>query len=297
MSGLLTNFNFLLSFGNENVLFNMNDSDRHALLEKIIKTGPSENAWRAILELLASWPENNAKAGIYDWLNRELEGWSDAIRHINSSWTFLYENNKLLPIAKIARSVTIARREQYGNKELKIIVSSPEIINIRTLTINWSEIYIQGFQALAASPYLENLTALSLEKLVLSDEKFEALFGATNLRALTFLRLKDIGLNTMRTERLVNSSLFENIKNLDLSYNNLDEETAFILASSPKIKNIVSLNLQSNFIRDKGALALANAILSGNTREWNIAGNAISNDCRNRLREMMTPGGVRLILE
>jgi Leucine Rich repeat len=296
MGGLLTNFNFLLSFSSESALANLDDAGKYKLLKRIIHSGPSENAWRAILELLASWPDNAVKKDGYDLLKRELESWSNDIRSINSSWTILYENHKLSSIAKIVRSVIISRREQYGNRELISIINTPEISEVKTLVVNRSEIYIEGFKAIAASPYLENLTTLALEGLTLSDEKFEILFGATNLTSLKFLRLKDVGLNASRTRILINSLLIGNIKRLELSFNNLDDEAALVLADSFKIKDLEVLDLQTNFIRDKGALALVKAISLENIKELNIAGNDLTENCRFLIQDIMKQKSDKLII-
>lgn len=259
MNALLTNFNFLLAFGDEKLLHSIDDAGRRQLLERIVLTAPGEGAWRALLELLASWPDNMAKEQAYDWLDGQLENWPDNIRAVNSSWTFIYsEEGKMSSIAKIVRSVTISHREQYGNSELKSILNTPEIRDIRTLVIHKSEIYLQGITALAHSPYLANLTTLALESLILSDEKFDILFAATNLSRLTRLRLKDVGLNTPRTERLLHSPLIRPVRDLELPFNDLDDQTAEILAASPKLQQLTTLHLQGNFIRAKGELTLKN---------------------------------------
>jgi hypothetical protein len=296
MGALLTNFHFLLAFGDEKSLLHMDDPGRMALSERVARSGPSENAWRALLELFASWPENDAKIKAYELVNRKIGNWDDRLRVLNSSWTILYDDGALTSLARIARTINISRREQYGNKELSAIVRSPAVSDIGTLVINRSEIFPGGFTALAASPYLGNLRTLALEGLTLSDEKFAILFGAANLGSLQYLRLKDLGLNTEIARRLVHSSLMEHVSELEISFNNLDEEAAGVLAASPKIRELRSLNVQNNFIRDKGALALAKAALTGNIKELNLAGNELSNNGRSELQQLAPAGVVTFIL-
>jgi len=262
MTGLLTNFNFLLAYGEEHSLRNMDSKSRRQLLEKIVRAGPSERTWRALLELLASWPEDEAKEQAYDWLRPQLASWGDKIRNVNSAWTFLYgDDDRLTSIAKIVRSVTISHREQFGNKELKSIVNTSDIRDITTLIIQKSDIYIEGARALACSPYLTHLTTLALEGVTLSDEKFDILFSAANLNNLSTLRLKDVGLDTDRVHRLLRSPLIRSVHHLELPHNNLNDETALLLAASLKLKDLRTLDLRGNSIREQTALALMNSPL------------------------------------
>jgi len=239
----------------------IDDNGRRRLLEKIVGSGPSETHWRELLDVLASWPDNSAKAQSFDWLHRQLESWPDEIKTVNSAWTHIYaDDGKLSQVAALIRSVTIAHREQYGNKELLAIVQTPGIRDIQTLVISKSDIYLQGIRELIHSPYLSNLKTLILEGLVFSDEKLETLFSATNLPSLVKLRLKDMGLNTGLVQRLLSSPLIGPVKDLELPYNQLDDQTALILAVSTKVKQLRTLDLTGNFIGEKGRLALTNSI-------------------------------------
>lgn len=232
MGALLTNFNFLLAYGDEKALAGLDSEGRFRLLEKIVHSGPSEANWRAMLELLASWPEDEKKSQAYEWLHTKLESWDDRIRQINSAWTFLYNDGQLSSIARVARSVLMSRREQHGNTELKSIVSSPEIRNIKSLTIHKSDIYIGGLRALVDSPYLTNLTTLALEGLTLSDEKFQVLYDARHFNSLTRLRLKDVNLRLDRLQQLLHSSLIATVTDLEIPYNDLDKAAALALVKS-----------------------------------------------------------------
>jgi hypothetical protein len=257
MTGALKNFNFLLAFADDRTLRDIDDAGRQRLVEAIVRAGPSERAWRALLELLASWPDDAAKEEVFTGLAQSLQNWPDEVLAVNSSWTFLYgEDGRMSSLARIVRSIAITHREQYGNRELKAILATPGIGDLRTLVIHKSEIYIQGIVALVLSPYLSRLTTLALESLVLNEDKFDTLFGATNLGRLAKLRLKDVGLNTLRTQRLLDSALIRPVRQLELPYNELDDATAGILAASPKLQELTSLHLQGNLIHAAGRQVL-----------------------------------------
>src|SRR5689334_14203479 len=148
MPTLLTQYNFLRSYANSSQLEHLTNDERFQLLQRIISSGQSESSWRAILELFASWPDSVEKSHALEHADEQLSTWDDSLGTVNSAWIYLYENSHLSSVAVIVRLINISRREQYGNKELKAITTSPFVASLKGLTIYKSEIHSDGINAL-----------------------------------------------------------------------------------------------------------------------------------------------------
>lgn len=298
MNGLLTEYHFLLAYRKRETLRDMSDTYREQLLRDIVRSGPSENSWNAILELFASWPENAAKEDAYAWCNQQLQPWKDSLRSVNSAWRYLYKHgNKLSSVAKIVRSIHILQREENGNTELQIICSSSYITNLKRLIIRKSGLYTDGLKLMVTSPYLSSLTHLSFESLTLNDAELDVLFSASRLVSLHSLKLKNTGLNTKRVTKLLQSPLIQRIEKLDLSYNHLDDESVSVITSSELSTNLRRLNLEGNFIRIEGAMVIAEAQSLRNIEELNMAKNHLTPQGKEVIRKSNILKSANIILD
>jgi hypothetical protein len=280
MEELWTSFNFLLPFAGRDELLRMGDNERAALAGRVAAAGASASNWRALLELLASWPKSQAKNEAIARLDGSLHSWSDELRSLNSSWTYIYSNNALAPLAQLARVITIAQREDRGNLELKRIAGSPYAASIKKLVMQKSSIAPSGITALGAG-HLNKLTELSMEGLTVGADGYDALFGI-GLPSLESLRLKDsgLGVNRSRSEGLMRSRLIAPVLHLDISRNALGDEDAQALAASDKIKDLETLSVAGNYIRDAGAKALLRAATGGRIKEIDLSGNGLSSSLK-----------------
>jgi hypothetical protein len=280
MGELWTSFNFLLPFAGRDDLLRMGDTERAALADRVAASGASPSHWRALLELLASWPESSVKNETTARLNNSLNSWSDELRSLNSSWTYIYSDNALASLVQLARVITIAQREDRGNLELKRIASSPYASNIKKLVMQKSSIAPGGIAALGAG-HLDKLTELSMEGLPVGGDGYDALFGVS-LPSLKWLRLKEtgLGINKSRSEGLMRSRLMLPVMHLDISRNALGDEDVQALAASDKIKDLETLSVAGNYVRDAGAKALLRAAAGGRMKEIDLSGNGLSNSLK-----------------
>lgn len=217
-------FHFLLSYAGRNELENMAESDKVALLQKIVALPGSEESWNAILELFAAWPESPAKQSALDWADSALDSWNDEVRSLRSSSSYIYENGGLANFTRIARSVEINNREVHGNEELTIIAMSPQLSRLRRLSIYRSEIYREGFQALVTASWLNGLTHLSLASLTLHREELVVLCTSTAFKSLSVLTLRNVGLQQPKLQVLLNAPFLRQLTLLDLSHNSISPE-------------------------------------------------------------------------
>ena len=217
-------FHFLLSYAGRNELENMAESDKVALLQKIVALPGSEESWNAILELFAAWPESPAKQSALDWADSALDSWNDEVRSLRSSSSYIYENGGLANFTRIARSVEINNREVHGNEELTIIAMSPQLSRLRRLSIYRSEIYREGFQALVTASWLNGLTHLSLASLTLHREELVVLCTSTAFKNLSVLTLRNVGLQQPKLQVLLNAPFLRQLTLLDLSHNSISPE-------------------------------------------------------------------------
>jgi len=217
-------FHFLLSYAGRSELENMAEQGKLVLLQKIVTLPGSEEAWNAILELFATWPESPAKQSALDWADSALNSWDDEVRILRSSSSYIYENSGLANFTRIARSVEINNREVHGNEELTRIAMSPQLSRLRRLIIYRSEIYREGFQALVSASWLNGLTHLSLASLTLHREELAVLCTSTAFKSLSVLTLRNVGLQQPKLEVLLNAPFLPQLTVLDLSHNAISPE-------------------------------------------------------------------------
>jgi hypothetical protein len=296
MNNVPVEYHFLLSWRPRSELIAMSDQGRMQLLQEILQAGAEESNWKAIVELLASWPETPAKEIAYEYGNQQMESWPDHLRVVNAAWRHLYHGSQLSPLAKVVRTIEILQREQHGNNELQIITRSPHIKELRRLVIRKSSVYSEGMRSLVTTPYLVSLSFLALELLTLTDEEFDIFCTASMFHSLTWLRLRNIGLNTKLVTRLIQSPVLKKVNRLELPGNHLDDNSMAILVASDKCTNLRLLNLSGNFIRDEGARILAEAKNLCNLEELDISHNNLSSPAIAILRQSTILKNARIIV-
>jgi hypothetical protein len=289
-------YHFLLSWRQRSELMAMTDQGRMQLLQEILQAGAEENNWRAIVELLATWPETPAKEIALEYGNQQMGSWPDHLRVVNAAWRHLYRGSQLSPVAKIVRTIEILQREQDGNTELQIITRSPFIKELRRLIIRKSSVYPDGMRSLVTTPWLASLSFLALELLTLTDEEFDIFCSASMFHSLTWLRLRNIGLNTKLVTRLIQSPVLKKVSRLELPGNHLDDNSMSILVTSDKCVNLRSLNLSGNFIRDEGGRILAEAKNLYNLEELDVSHNNLSSQAIAILRQSTILKNARIIV-
>ncbi len=275
MSDVLTTYYYLLPFSSQKELASITNEGRVRLLEKILRQAPSENNWQAVAELFASWPDSNEKMQALDYANRLLHSWDDSLRHLSSSWRYLYKHNGLATLAKITRRISIYQRQANGNEELKRIAGSPLAENILWLEITKSEIYTDALRILLGSGYMNNLQVLSFSDITLSGDDIHLLFNAA-WPSLVMLRMKECGLKNAAIALLLKAPFIQHVRELDIAHNLLDNETVALLAMADTISHIRVLRLKGNFINDKGAAMLAAMRNLQHLEILDIRGNVLS---------------------
>ena len=227
-------FHFLLSYAGRSELENMAEQGKLVLLQKIVALPGSEEAFDAILELFATWPESPAKQSAIDWADSALDSWNEELRIIRSSSSYIYDKNRLANFTGIARAVEINNREVHGNEELTLIAKSPQLSKLRRLSIYRSEIYREGLQALVTASWLKGLTHLSLASLTLHRDELVVLCTSTAFKSLSVLTLRNIGLQPPKLQVLLNAPFLPQLAVLDLSHNAISPEEITQLKNSFK---------------------------------------------------------------
>jgi Ran GTPase-activating protein (RanGAP) involved in mRNA processing and transport len=264
-------YHFLLSWRQRSELMAMTDQGRMQLLQEILQAGAEENNWRAIVELLATWPETPAKEIALEYGNQQMGSWPDHLRVVNAAWRHLYRGSQLSPVAKIVKE-------------------------LRRLIIRKSSVYPDGMRSLVTTPWLASLSFLALELLTLTDEEFDIFCSASMFHSLTWLRLRNIGLNTKLVTRLIQSPVLKKVSRLELPGNHLDDNSMSILVTSDKCVNLRSLNLSGNFIRDEGGRILAEAKNLYNLEELDVSHNNLSSQAIAILRQSTILKNARIIV-
>lgn len=296
MNQLLVNFNRLLDYRSREQLLQLNDSSRQQLLQELLLKEPSENTWLAICELFAAWSEGTEKMRSLNAANQALEAWSDQLRHLSSSWRFLYNKKGLSSLALLVRSINLYRREEHGSQELWNIVNSELVQNLKYLTIFRSEITSIAFKSLANSPYLISLQYLEMRKMAVLQEDVEQLFQAKGLPNLKTLKLIDVGLTHDKLHCIRQSIPFLHLKEIDFSENFLGSEGLALLSQAPWLSSIQSFELRENNVRDDGVNVLVNSPYINALKLLDLSKNVITEAGKRILFDKAKEKGFKLIL-
>lgn len=288
-------FSNLLSYRSREHLQRMDDRDRRELLRELLGQGQSEAAWGAILELFASWPEGDEKADALGVAEQALDAWDDQLRHVASSWRYLYEGEGLASLARLVCSIKIYRREQHGTRELYAIASSEHARNLKYLTVVKSELWSRGVRALADSPYLAGLRHLEIRRTLLFDEDADYLLRPKGLAGLRNLRLIEAGLKPAPLGAAVNAH-FTGLRELDLSENFIKSEGLSSLSRAPWLASVEKLELRRNHIEDDGAEAFAKSPYARALTLLDLSDNWLTQAGKNILLGMSNEKGFKLIL-
>lgn len=296
MNDLLVNFNHLLEHRSREFLLQMGDPDRRRLLRELLEMKRGADVWLSICELFASWPPGTGKSASLDAACAALESWDDHLRHLSSSWRFLYEANTLSPLALLVRSIELYQREECGSSELWKIATSEYARNLRSLMVYKSEISSGAFRSMIQSRDLADLSHLEIRKTVLFQEDVEQLFRASALGGLKTLKLVEVGLQGDTFRSSVDDTPFTGLELLDLSSNFLGTEGLQHLARMRWFSSIKHLVLQQNGIQDDAVSTLMQAPGMNTLRSLDLSHNPISTIGKKTLRDKSVEKKIQLIL-
>ena len=269
-------FNRLLDYLSLDQLSGMNDSDRISLLAKILGQPPSETSWQALWELFATWPNGESKTRQLDVALKALAIWPDKLRFLRSSYTLLYDGNRLSALARMVRSIEVDRRERQASAELLAIASSEYSADLRYLSIDRSEIDSRAWQALVESPYLSNLRHLHVRKTILGPSDVQRLFQSARFPRLQCLKLIDVGIRPQHQESLRHLARFAELCAFDLSSNALGDEGAMMLSQLPRMPQVKRLSLREDFIGAQAIQALVSSPFCERMEHINVSGNRLT---------------------
>jgi hypothetical protein len=289
-------YNYLLHYGSREELLRMDGRARQSLLEQLLAEGPSEATWLAICELFATWPEGRERAHALAVAIQALDIWDPRIAHLDSSAKYLYKGGQLAELALLVRSISIYRRDERGNRELRSIAGSEYARNLRRLSIHRSELSDGSFQALTASPHLGRLEHLQISRTLISSASFEQLVQTSGFPNLRSLALVDVGLKPNWLEPTRQSIPFPYLANLNLSRNILGSEGLTLLAGAPWLASLRVLELAECFVRDDGIEALVSSPFWGRLEHLDLVGNPITGRAREQLLARAEEKGTMLIV-
>jgi hypothetical protein len=288
-------YHFLLAYATPAQLENLAEEGRINLCNKVIRSGPSENSWNALLELFNTWPESTNRSNLMNDVREQISGWDDNLCNLNTSLQWVFRNNQLADIALLARKMTIAQREEEGNLDLVKIAASPYAAYIKKIEIHKSHIYREGALAIAGSGTWRQLTALSCSGIALSDEVFGILVNQSSIPALVSLTFNRCGITAERCRILSEASATAQLTSLTLNGNTLGDEGVAFLASSPMLARMETLELRSNYIGDAGITSLAESSRLKCLKLIDVSGNNISEQVKMKIEAILRPKNIQVL--
>ncbi|WP_293308694.1 hypothetical protein [Pedobacter sp. UBA5917] len=266
-------YHYLLDYIEADKIENLSDTERLALIASIVKNGPFNETWNALIELFYAWKWDHKHEAI-TYTNNLITDWPLVVRTVNMAWARVFNNGYLTDVILLAKGIDI-NRSTNGN-DLTVVASSPFAVNLIEISIDRSSVSLEGMLALSGSKFLRHLVILNLNGITLSDEKLEILFNPTALDGLKILKLKNCGINIERTKLLAKSKLLTQLKGLNLSYNTIGNEGVNVLFNSTLLPDLEQLDLTDNFISDEGAVLLLKCDKLPNLIELTLSRNNIN---------------------
>ncbi len=249
-------YHYLLNYIEADKIDHLANGD---LIKAIVNSGPSNEAWNALIELFFAWPIGQARLDAIKLANDLMVDWPISQRRVNSTWGRVINNQKLTEVTLLARSMAINRNEGMGGNELAIIASSAYAINLAEINIDRSNISIEAMFELTHSKFLNTLSTLHMNGLTLSDEKLKTLFNPETLTALKSLTLRNCGISGKRSQIITESKLFKQVENINLSMNTISDEGVRFIVEAGLIPQLKHLDLSENYISDEAGILLLNS--------------------------------------
>lgn len=268
-------YNRLLDYRSWEQLSRLTDRNRADLLEEICRQEPSKEAWQAICELFALWPENEEMRRNLALAGSKLANWDDSLRFSTSAKRYLYDGEVLASLASLVKSIDIYRREGLGNIELRSIARS-EHVRLTRLSISRSEISSQTWQTVLESPYFTELRHLHLRNLVFRRHDARQLFRSSGLPRLRCLKLVDLGLNQELLEDTQALLPFTELRRIDFSRNLLGDAGVLFLSKAPLLVGIERLELRHNYVTASAITALLSSQHCQRLQHFDVSDNELS---------------------
>jgi hypothetical protein len=289
-------FNRLLDYRSREQLERLTEGERAALAAEIAGGPPSREAWQALYELFALWPDDPARWDALDAAARQIATWEDRLRTVDSSSAPLFDAGRLTPLARLAAGIEIYRREDRGGGELTAVASSDFVRELRRLTIDRSDVVGRPWSTLAESRVLDNLRHLHVIGASVGFDGVPQLLRSRALPALECLKLIELGMTVASLDGVRRTIPFPHLRQLDLSRNVLRNEGAVLLANAPWLGGIERLSVQRNYIDAAGAHALVASPHVRSLEQLDLSGNDVADADRAALRQVAQSRGMRLIV-
>lgn len=277
-------FNRLLEYRPRDRLERMTDTDRTDLMGEVLHKGPSENTWRALYELFALWPDNEAKFRSLEVAERELAPWDDRLRFADTASMVLFNGARLSSLARVVRSIRIYRRGDGGRSELLAVVTSEEAGRLTRLSIVRSEIGRQAWQTMVESPYLTSLQHLHVTNTVMGSDVFQQLLQSSRLPRLQCLKLIEVGMDEEYLHAAPQTRPGCELQQIDFSRNLLVHDGVLMLSQSPWLQSVERLALRHNHIREPAMRALLSSPFIRRMKQIDLSNNEVTDSDRTALR-------------
>ena len=259
------------------------DTQREALLERLLAAPPTAERWQQLLEVLRTWEGPAATRG-FERVRAAASTFPRALRHA-PDWLQWAEPHPVWElVAALPRSLRLgpahrpgqalrhlARSEALGSVRfltvregggadraaVEALAMSPHAAGLRILTLAGNPVGPLGAAALASSPHLAGLESLNLPGCRLGDLGAAALSGSDQLVGLRLLDLGANGLSDGAARALARWPHLSHLSRLDLPANPLGDAGAFALAASSAFAPLRILDVTDGGLGAEGARALA----------------------------------------
>ncbi|MBK04444.1 MAG: hypothetical protein CL920_20470 [Deltaproteobacteria bacterium] len=142
-------------------------------------------------------------------------------------------------------------------KGAKALARTPQLAQVRVLSIMNNRIGDKGIEALVNSPYISNVEALEFTEVGMSHKGAKALAASSQLSNLQSLTLNDAGFDSIGAMAIAMSSSLSQLCTLDASFSYVGDEGVEAIAQSPLMKRLTSLTLASCMLGDGAFVAIA----------------------------------------
>ncbi len=211
------------------------------VIQTIFSTPPTENSWKALLELFAAW--SNIR-DIHQWvddLEPQINHWHWKMRQSLLGQKHTRGDKKC--VYRLVAYLYIQNVEDTTGQKLRQWSRNANWQNLKGISLYKVETQAEDISTFLKSQYLQNLYTLELKSLNPLGNQIGILFNDIQLNHLKELIVRSLNLTVKDIIDLSHNSLSQQLTLLDLSSNVIYDQDLPSILTSAAFPNLKTLNI------------------------------------------------------
>lgn len=211
------------------------------VIQTIFSTPPTENSWKALLELFAAWSNTRDIHQWVDDLEPQINHWSWKMRQSLLGQKHTRGDKKC--VYRLVGYLHIQNVEDTTGQKLRQWSQNANWQNLKGISLYKVETQAEDISTFLKSHYLQNLHALELKALDPLDNQISIVFNDIQLNHLRELVVRSLALTVKDIIDLSHTSLSQHLTLLDISSNFIYDKDLPSILTSAAFPNLKTLNI------------------------------------------------------